>query len=57
VQASLRHNWAWFPQRLGFKSERLGVDDSVIQRMLRQSDVATTQNHYIRPHSPMRSPQ
>jgi len=31
---------------------RLGVDDSVIQRILRHSTVATTQNHYIKTASP-----
>jgi hypothetical protein len=30
----------------------LGVDDSVIQRILRHSTVATTQNHYIKTTSP-----
>jgi integrase len=39
---------AWFPHRLGFDLNRLGVDDSVIQRILRHSNVATTQNHYIK---------
>jgi hypothetical protein len=34
---------------------RLGVDDSVIQRILPNSTVATTQNHYIKTASPERS--
>jgi len=38
-----------------FHSLRIGsirVDDSVIQRILRHSTVATTQNHYIKTASP-----
>jgi hypothetical protein len=31
---------------------RLGVDDSVIQRILRHSTVQVTQNHYIKTASP-----
>jgi integrase len=39
---------ARFPQGLASNLNRLGVDDSVIQRILRHSTVATTQNHYIK---------
>jgi len=45
------HGWP-VPQRLGMNLNRLGVDDSVIQRILRHSTVATTQNHYIKTASP-----
>jgi hypothetical protein len=43
---------AWFRRGLASNLNHLGVDDSVIQRILRQSTVATTQNHYIKPPSP-----
>ena len=36
---------------------RLGIDNSVIQRILRPSTVATTQNQSSRPHRPMRLQQ
>jgi hypothetical protein len=36
----------------GVESEALGVEDSVIQRTLRHSTVATMQNHYIKTASP-----
>jgi len=34
--------------RLASNLNRLGVDDSIIQSILRHSTVATTQNHYIK---------
>jgi integrase len=45
---------AWHGFRRGVASNlnRIGVDDSVIQRILRHSNVATTQNHYIKTASP-----
>jgi integrase len=43
---------AWVPQGLASNLNHLGVDDSVIQRILRHSTVATTQNHYIKTTSP-----
>jgi integrase len=43
---------AWVPQGLASNLNRLGVDDSVIQRILRHSTAATTQNHYIKTASP-----
>jgi hypothetical protein len=43
---------AWFRRGLASNLNRLGVDDSVIQRILRHSTVATTQNHYIKTASP-----
>jgi hypothetical protein len=41
-----------FRRGLASNLNRLGVDDSVIQRILRHSTVATTQNHYIKTGSP-----
>ncbi|MBI3645334.1 MAG: tyrosine-type recombinase/integrase [Acidobacteriales bacterium] len=46
------HGWHGFRGGLASNLNRLGVDDSVIQRMLRHSTVATTQNHYIKTASP-----
>ena len=40
------HGWHGFRRGLASNLNRLGVDDSVIQRILRHSNVATTQNHY-----------
>ena len=42
------HGWHGFRRGLASNLNRLGVDDSVIQRILRHSNVATTQNHYIK---------
>ena len=42
------HGWHGFRRGLASNLNRLGVDDSVIQRILRHSTVATTQNHYIK---------
>jgi site-specific recombinase XerD len=46
------HGWNGFRRGLASNLNRLGVDDSVIQRILRHSTVATTQNHYIKIASP-----
>ena len=46
------HGWHGFRRGLASNLNRLGVDDSVIQRILRHSMVATTQNHYIKTASP-----
>lgn len=46
------HGWHGFRRGLASNLNRLGVDDSVIQRILRHSTVATTQNHYIKTGSP-----
>ena len=45
------HGWHGFRRGLASNLNRLGVDDSVIQRILRHSTVATTQNHYIKTSS------
>jgi integrase len=42
------HGWHGFRRGLASNLNRLGVDDSVIQHILRHSTVATTQNHYIK---------
>jgi hypothetical protein len=44
--------WHGFHRRLASNLNRLGVDDSGIQRILHHSNVATTQNHYIKTASP-----
>jgi integrase len=46
------HGWHGFRRGLASNRNRLDVDDSVIQRILRHSTVATTQNHYIKTASP-----
>jgi integrase len=46
------HGWHGFRRGLASNLNRLGVDDSVIQRILRHSTVAVTQNHYIKTASP-----
>ena len=46
------HGWHRFRRGLASNLNRLGVDDSVIQRILRHSTVATTQNHDIKTASP-----
>ena len=46
------HGWHGFRRGLASNLNRLGIDDSVIQRILRHSTVATTQNHYIKTASP-----
>lgn len=46
------HGWHGFRRGLASNLNRLGVDDSVIQRILRHSTVQVTQNHYIKPASP-----
>jgi integrase len=54
----LRHagvNWTgWHAFRRGLASNlnRLGVDDSIIQSILRHSTVSVTQNHYIKTAQP-----
>jgi len=44
--------WHGFRRGLASNLNRLGVDDSVIQRILRHSNVAITQNHNIKTASP-----
>jgi integrase len=46
------HGWHGFRRGLASNPNRLGEDDSVIQRILRHSNVATTQNHNIKASSP-----
>jgi hypothetical protein len=46
------HGWHGFRGGLASNLNRPGFDDSVIQRILRHSTVATTQNHYIKTASP-----
>ena len=46
------HGWHGFRRGLASNLNRIGVDDSVIQRILRHSNVATTQNLYIKTASP-----
>jgi integrase len=46
------HGWHGFRRGLASNPNRIGVDVSVIQRILRHSNVATTQNHYIKSASP-----
>ncbi|WP_396127165.1 tyrosine-type recombinase/integrase [Edaphobacter bradus] len=40
--------WHGFRRGLASNLNRLGVDDSIIQGILRHSTVVTTQNHYIK---------
>jgi integrase len=40
--------WHGFRRGLVSNLNRLGVDDSIIQGILRHSTVVTTQNHYIK---------
>jgi hypothetical protein len=40
--------WHGFRRGLASNLNRLGVDDSIIQSILRHSTVTTTQNHYIK---------
>jgi integrase len=42
------HGWHAFRRRLATNLRRLGVKDEVIQRVLRHSNVAVTQKHYIK---------
>jgi integrase len=44
--------WHAFRRGLASNLNRLGVDDSIIQSILRHSTVATTQNHYIKTVQP-----
>ena len=46
------HGWHGFRGGLAPNLNRIGVNDSVIQRTLRHGNVATTQNHYIKTASP-----
>jgi integrase len=46
------HGWHGFRRGLASNLNRLGVDDSVIKRILRHSTVQVTQNHYIKTASP-----
>jgi integrase len=43
------HGWHGFRRGVGTNLNRLGVDDSVIQSILRHGDISTTQTFYIRP--------
>ena len=42
------HGWHACRRGLGSNLNRLGVDDSVIQRILRHSNISTTQTYYIK---------
>jgi hypothetical protein len=44
--------WHAFRRSLASNLNRLGVDDEVIQRILRHSNVTTTQMHYIKTSGP-----
>src|ERR1019366_10428621 len=44
--------WHGFRRGLASNLNRLGVDDSIIQSILRHSTVATTQTHYIKTARP-----
>jgi integrase len=44
--------WHAFRRGLASNLNRLGVDDSIIQSILRHSTVATTQTHYIKTARP-----
>jgi integrase len=45
------NGWSGFRRGLASNLNRLGVDDSVIQQILRHSNVSTTQAHYIKTSS------
>jgi hypothetical protein len=61
TQSDVRSTWTALlsaqNERLTSNLNRPGVDGSGIQRILRHSTVATTQNHSIEPHRPMRLQQ
>jgi len=42
------HGWHAARRGLGSNLNHLGVDDSVIQRILRHSNIAVTQTYYIK---------
>jgi integrase len=42
------HGWHAARRGLGSNLNRLGVDDSVIQRILRHANISTTQTYYIK---------
>jgi integrase len=44
--------WHAFRRGLASNLNRLGVDDSIIQGILRHSTVSVTQNHYIKTARP-----
>lgn len=46
------HGWHAFRRGLASNLNRLGVDDSVIQAILRHSSVTVTQAHYIKTNQP-----
>src|SRR6185503_15937672 len=46
------HGWHGFRRGLASNLNRLGVDDSVIQSILRHSSVGVTQTHYIKTTRP-----
>jgi integrase len=43
-----RHGWYGFRRSLASNLHDIGVDDLTIQKMLRHSNVAITQKHYIK---------
>ena len=46
---SLRwHGWHSFRRGLATNLRELGISDDVIQRILRHSDISTTQEHYAK---------
>ena len=47
-----RKGWHGFRRGLASNLNQLGIDDSVIQAILRHSTVATTQRHYIKTATP-----
>jgi len=46
------HGWHGFRRGLASNLNRLGIDDSVIQAIMRHANVRTTQMHYIKTTSP-----
>ena len=44
--------WQGFRRGLASNPNLLGIDDSVIRAILRHSNVATTQRHYIKTATP-----
>ena len=42
------HGWHAFRRGLATNLRELGVPDDVIQRILRDADIATTQEHYAK---------
>jgi site-specific recombinase XerD len=46
------HGWHGFRRGQASNLNRLGVDDSVIQQIMRHADISTTQHNYIKVTSP-----